>query len=236
MKGDEALNWVLAGMVVWQDMAGAFWLLGVLSVLLFNGGGLVFSAMMERRLEQRLANVTGPAAGILLLAGPLPPGLTGTPHLLTASVVLSPPLLGRLSQRLRRLIGGYSVNGVRLLEQARREALLRLREQAAKIGATVLAGVEMHHVEFGDSRAALLATGTAIVGGDSPLVSTSRRMTEAAGTLGLRPWRYLIVALGLVLALTLGATLAGDWMERRLMDGSLPWEMPAPLKAWRKGH
>ena len=61
-------------------------------------------------------------------------------------------------------------------------------------------------------------------------------MTEAAGTLGLRPWRYLIVALGLVLMLTLGATLAGDWMERRLMDGSLPWEMPAPLKAWRKGH
>lgn len=197
----------------WMDQFGAWWFVGVLLVVAVNGGLMIAGALIERRHERRLRMIAPQAAAVRLLPGPPPPTLMARPHLVAAEIVLTAPPLGRWSHRLHQIIGGYSANNHRPRERARREVLLRLREQAARIGAPLLAGVEMHHVDLGPGRTALIATGTALTPPPSAAEGVAL-VTEALGALPPRPWWHLALALSLLLAATLAASLGDELVER----------------------
>ncbi len=192
------------------DWSAPWWVVGgFLVAVLGNVGFLVTGYWMEQRRERRLHNPPADVAAILLLRGPAPPGtVTGAAHLVSASYVMSPPPIGRLSARLRSLIGGRHTNSTREVEQARREVLFRLREQAAAVGATVLAGVELNHMMLGRHRSALFATGTALCPPGPPAANTGG-MTEA---LGAEPPRSRLAVVLTVGGLVLLALL-GSWMS-----------------------
>lgn len=218
-------RWIPIGPAYWLDFADDWWLLGIAIVVLVNGGLMIAGALLERRHEKRLRTIGVEAAGILLLSGPPPPGAWGEPHVLSTAIVLTPPPLGRWSKRLHRLIGGYSRNSHRPQERARREALLRLREQAAPLGVQILAGLEMHHINIGNNRTALVATATALNAPPAP-AGPPTPLPEALGALPPRPWTQLILALAVLLLLS----VAAGWT-----DDAIEW-LGAKGLIWAKAH
>lgn len=221
------MNWIdrlppgmewLGYLINFEKMAWAddFWLAGVMLVALFNSGFILAGAWLERRHDRRLATMDAATAGVLLLTGKPPPGYTGIPTLVRTEVVMAGPPLGRISARIRSLIGGRVVTRVRDVERARREAMLRLREQAVALGAPVLAGVEYSHLGMGTGRVAVLATATALV----PVTPMTAMPTmapqappvpESRGVVSPRSRWEVAAALAILLGLALIADQTDNW-------------------------
>lgn len=251
------MNWIdrlppgmewLGYLLDFEKMAWAddFWLAGVLLVALFNSGFILAGAWLERRHDRRLATMDAATAGVLLLTGKPPPGYTGIPTLVRTEVVMANPPLGRISARIRGLIGGRIVTRVRDVERARREAMLRLREQAVALGAPVLAGVEYSHLGMSTGRVAVLATATALVPTTAPTTPPTIMPTtapqappvpESRGVVSPRSRWEVAAALAILLGLALIADQTDNWtgiiFDRVIgrIDKQGKWPPPAPSPA-----
>lgn len=138
--------------------------------LILIGGGLI-GAVQERRHFEDLARREKALAGFLLtdLKTP-PPGLQivgGT--LVTGSVVIAADHFKTFCARWRKIFGGEFRSLAKMQERARREAILRMVEEARKIGATTICNVRVETSSIGARREGqvsgceLVAYGTALI-------------------------------------------------------------------------
>lgn len=113
----------------------------------------------EKRLNKLPAVVTKIA----------PYGETSRAELVTGSVVISVDYFKRFIAGLRNLIGGRVTSYESLLDRARREAILRMKEQAEKLGAKYVFNLKLETASISQSSRGgigsieVLAYGTALI-------------------------------------------------------------------------
>ncbi|MEM7220359.1 MAG: YbjQ family protein [Pseudomonadota bacterium] len=154
--------------------------LGVFVVLL--GCGYFFGRAAENRHFASIRRREEELRDVLVFNGrELPPEAVGGGMLVTGSVVISVDYFKRVLAGLRGIFGGRITSYESLLERARREALLRMKDEAARLGAgcVVNARVETSSISQGrgDSIGSVevLAFGTAV-----GLSSVAGAATDAA--------------------------------------------------------
>ncbi len=116
---------------------------GFFSFLVLLAVGYVFGRINERkhfaaldRREQDLAHIT------ISTVKKMPEGFVAS-KFVTGNVVISIDYFKRIGAALRSLVGGQVKSYTSLLERARREAVLRMKEQARDAGATHVANVRL---------------------------------------------------------------------------------------------
>ena len=116
---------------------------GFLSFIVLLGIGFVFGRVNEAkhfraldRREEELSHIT------ISNTKKLPEGYEGS-DFVTGNVVISIDYFKRIAAALRGLVGGQIKSYTTLLERARREAALRMKEEAAAGGATHIANVRI---------------------------------------------------------------------------------------------
>ncbi len=99
--------------------------------------GYFSGRILERRHYQRIIEAESQPGQVMVFAERLPPPELSPPHtqLVMGSVVISVDYFKRFVAALRQLVGGRLNSYESLIDRARREALLRLREEAAALGA-----------------------------------------------------------------------------------------------------
>jgi len=82
---------------------------------------------------------------ILVVATKYPPAVNPPPTttLVTGSVVISIDYFKRFAASLRNLFGGPIKSYESLLDRARREAILRMKEQASSLGASMIFNIKI---------------------------------------------------------------------------------------------
>lgn len=148
------------------DSLGILWFVGV--VLL----GYVAGTINERRhfasIRQREAEMINKA---LVFNIPTVPLMAGSPQarLVAGSTVVSVDAFKRLAAKLHSFFGGRVTAYESLVDRARREAILRMREKAHELGATMIFGVRIETSSINGGNPAtttgveLIAYGTAII-------------------------------------------------------------------------
>lgn len=139
----------------------------------------LWGTLGERRHLRRLSERERDYADVLLDDLARLPRTTATglpPRLVTAEVVLAANALTTVLASIRRRFGGRIDGYRRLLERARREALVRLVEEARVAGYGAVGNVRVATVEVGGAgsggfatRVAVMAIGTAYATATSPL-------------------------------------------------------------------
>ncbi|ROQ18660.1 MULTISPECIES: YbjQ family protein [Marinimicrobium] len=99
--------------------------------------GFVSGRILERRHYQRIIEAETRPGQVMVFSERLPPPELTPPQtqLVMGSVVVSVDYFKRFIAALRLLVGGRLNSYESLIDRARREALLRLREEAAALGA-----------------------------------------------------------------------------------------------------
>ncbi|MBU2884255.1 YbjQ family protein [Gilvimarinus agarilyticus] len=99
--------------------------------------GLIFGSIAEKRHYQSIRQRERALVGILTYPQRLPPPQLPAPTtaLVVGSVVISADYFKRFIAVLRMLVGGRLDTYETLLDRARREAILRMKEQAEQLGA-----------------------------------------------------------------------------------------------------
>ena len=119
---------------------------GFLSFIVLLGVGFFFGRMNEAkhfraldRREKELSHIT------ISNTKKLPEGYEGYEgsDFVTGNVVISIDYFKRIAAALRGLVGGQIKSYTTLLERARREAVLRMKEEALQQGATHIANVRI---------------------------------------------------------------------------------------------
>jgi uncharacterized protein YbjQ (UPF0145 family) len=147
--------------------------LAVLAVVLAVAA--IAGKLVERRhlrsLRDREANCRDLTVTNLPPPGPAFPDLP--PRLVTAEVVLAVDALTAFVTRLRKHLGGRLEPHRRLLERARREAVLRLLEAAREAGYGAVTNLRVTAIDLGGrergglmTRVGIVATATAAPGSD----------------------------------------------------------------------
>ncbi len=108
---------------------------GVLLVI-----GFVFGQIAERRHYRAIRNREAKLRNLLLVQTRFPPMFTSPPRtqLVTGNVVISVDYFKVFVAGLKSLIGGRMTPYESLIDRARREAILRMKEQARELGATMI--------------------------------------------------------------------------------------------------
>lgn len=118
-------------------------LINLAIVVLLGLSGLVFGTLSERRHYRSIREREAQYRHILVFNEKRPPPLVaGQPfHLVQGSVVVSSDYFKNMAAGLRSLFGGNLKTYETLLDRARREAMLRLKQQADERGAHMVVGV-----------------------------------------------------------------------------------------------
>lgn len=109
----------------------------LLFALVLLGTGFVSGRIVEHRHYQRIIEAETRPGQVLVFSERLPPPELPAPQtqLVMGSVVVSVDYFKRFIAALRLLVGGRLNSYESLIDRARREALLRLRDEAAALGA-----------------------------------------------------------------------------------------------------
>jgi uncharacterized protein YbjQ (UPF0145 family) len=151
----------------WVDLAARGWPLGLLVLTYFTGSALEARHYRSiRRREQRSRRF----AAVTLAAPPADWPVVGS-QLVSASVVISLDYFKRFVAALRSLVGGRVRSYETLLDRARREAVLRVKEAAFERGCHAVVNLRfettrLNRAAGGDRGTAgveVLAYGTALV-------------------------------------------------------------------------
>jgi uncharacterized protein YbjQ (UPF0145 family) len=148
--------------------------LAVFIVLLMIG--LFFGRASERRHFRELAAIEDALRDIVVSSGRGPAdggGFDGA-RLVVGSVVIAEDYFKRFAAALRGLIGGRIVAYESLLERGRREAIVRMKEQARQLGATQIVNMRLETASLSEDfsgrrpmfSAEFIAYGTALVPAD----------------------------------------------------------------------
>ena len=103
--------------------------------------------------------------------GPVDEGTFRSGALVTGSVVIAEDYFKRVAAGLKSLVGGRLIAYESLLERGRREAVVRMKEQARSLGATHVVNVRLETASLSEDwsgrrplfSAELIAYGTALV-------------------------------------------------------------------------
>jgi len=141
----------------------------VLIVLLALGYG--FGRMAEKRHYQSIFTREKKYKKLLVIAAKFPPVMQPPPKttLVTGSVVISVDYFKRFLAALRNFFGGRLKSYESLLDRARREAILRMKQQADEIGANMVFNIKIETASISKGRkqtvgsVEVLAYGTALI-------------------------------------------------------------------------
>lgn len=137
--------------------------------------GYVFGRIAEKRHYKSIIKREKQYRHIAAIASRIPPQdslSTQTPdtsELVTGSVVISVDYFKRFLASLRTLIGGRVVSYESLLDRARREAILRMKEKANALGANKVFNIKLETASISKSAKGkigsveVLAYGTALI-------------------------------------------------------------------------
>lgn len=143
--------------------------------------GLVFGRLAEQRHFRELAAAERQLARILIFNERTPPagGNFRRTRLVTGSVVIAEDYFKRIAASLASLVGGRLGVYESLMDRGRREAIVRMKREARKLGATMVFNVRFETASLSEDRrqalfsAEFLAYGTALVPADVLLPPTS---------------------------------------------------------------
>lgn len=112
----------------------------VLTLLTLLALGFGFGRLAERRHYASIREREARYAGLLVFSARVPPepGRLRDSRLVLGSVVISVDYFKRFVAGLRALVGGRVTSYEGLLDRARREAVLRMKEDAARAGARLI--------------------------------------------------------------------------------------------------
>jgi len=145
--------------------------LGLFVVLLVIG--LTFGRANERRhfrelllLEQSLTDIV-----VCNGSGPVDSGTFRSSALVAGSVVIAEDYFKRVAASLKSLVGGRLIAYETLLERGRREAIVRMKEHARRLGATHVVNVRLETASLSEDwsgrrpmfSAEFIAYGTALL-------------------------------------------------------------------------
>lgn len=141
----------------------------VLVVLLLLGYS--FGQWTEKRHYQSILQREKKFQKLYVIAAKFPPISDMPPKtlLVTGSVVISVDYFKRFSASLRNLFGGRIKSYESLLDRARREAILRMKEQAASLNANMIFNIKFETASISKGRnntigsVEVLAYGTALI-------------------------------------------------------------------------
>ena len=145
--------------------------LGIFVVLL--AVGLFFGRANERRHFRELAAVEESLRDIVVCSGrgPADDGRFQSATLVVGSVVIAEDYFKRVAAALKSLIGGRLVAYESLLERGRREAIVRMKQQARHLGAVQIVNMRLETASLSEDWSAqrpmfsaeFIAYGTALV-------------------------------------------------------------------------
>lgn len=142
----------------------------VIAVVLLTVGFFSGRYLERKHYASIIARETAPGQVMVFAARLPPPDLPASAtQLVSGSVVISADYFKRFVAGLRMLIGGRLNTYESLLDRARREAILRMREEARTLGATQIFNVKLETMSIGGrspnsiSCLEVLAYGTAII-------------------------------------------------------------------------
>ena len=140
-------------------------LAGYLPFLMLLLLGLVAGSIAANRHERSLRERETALAGMLLTTLPNPVGSSAA--LVTGSTVIAFDFFRRIAIVLRKLVGGRFRMHERMMDRARREAVLRMAESARAQGAASVHNIRLISSNLGSSQSAMggcevLAYGTAV--------------------------------------------------------------------------
>lgn len=135
-------------------------------------GGLVFGKYAEKRHYRRIIAREADLNRIPAIASRYPPTDAQYDQVLVAgNVVIASDYFKRTFAALLNIFGGRQIPYETLLDRARRESVLRMKENADAVGATMIFNVKFETSSIGNQAAAsmeTLAYGTALVPRESP--------------------------------------------------------------------
>jgi len=141
--------------------------------IILGAVGFIFGRINEKKHYKSIVAREKKYRHILLFNEKLPPAhLSGQPfHLVDGSVVMSGDYFKQLIVALQSIVGGRLSSYESMLDRGRREAILRMKAEAAKKGATMIFNVRLHTSPLNDQNSGknslscieLLAYGTAWV-------------------------------------------------------------------------
>jgi uncharacterized protein YbjQ (UPF0145 family) len=107
--------------------------------------GLTFGRANERRHFRELAVLEQSLSDIVVCngRGPVDGGAFRSSALVAGSVVIAEDYFKRVAAGLKSLVGGRLIAYETLLERGRREAIVRMKEQARRLGATHVVNVRL---------------------------------------------------------------------------------------------
>lgn len=148
----------------------------VIAVVLLTVGFFSGRYLEKKHYASIIARETAPGQVMVFAARLPPPDLPASAtQLVSGSVVISADYFKRFVASLRMLIGGRLNTYESLLDRARREAILRMREEAKTLGATQIFNVKLETLSIGGrnpnsiSCLEVLAYGTAIIPRPNPM-------------------------------------------------------------------
>lgn len=133
--------------------------------------GYIFGRRAEKRHYASIMEREQLLAGVLAFSERFPPVIRPAPasSLVSGSVVISVDHFKRFVAGLKTIVGGRLTSYESLLDRARREAILRMKQQAQSMGADRIFNVKLETVSIGkNTRGSIgsvevLAYGTALI-------------------------------------------------------------------------
>jgi len=114
-------------------------------LLILLATGYTFGQLAERRHYRSIIKREQMLRDLPVIATKFPPMYKTPPRsfLVTGSVVISVDYFKRFIAALRNLIGGRVTSYESLIDRARREAILRMKEQAVQMGGKMIFNVKL---------------------------------------------------------------------------------------------
>ncbi len=145
--------------------------INLIIVLLLLVLGYVFGRLAEWRHYKRIRRREGEFSDLIVVAAKTLPPMAQAPSttLVRGSAVISVDYFKRFVSNLRKIFGGRLRTYESLLDRARREAILRMQEQAREFGASMIFNMrfETSSISKGKKDAVgtveVLAYGTAVI-------------------------------------------------------------------------
>lgn len=142
---------------------------GIFLTLILLAVGWFFGSRAEARHLAHLDREEARLSHIIvhnLRRVPTPETLQADAIMVTGNVVIAFDYFKRIAGAFRAFFGGEVLSYSRMMERARREAVIRMQDQAAKMGANAVYNVRIEFSAIGQmpkiSGAELLAYGTAV--------------------------------------------------------------------------
>jgi uncharacterized protein YbjQ (UPF0145 family) len=150
--------------------------------LVLLGLGYGFGRFAEQRHFRSIIAREKMFSRLPVIASKFPPARLPPPgtRLVCGSVVISVDYFKRFLARLRNLVGGRVRSYESLLDRARREAILRMKQEADLLGATMVFNIKLETASISKGRKKkigaieVLAYGTAIIPAVAPVIAREK--------------------------------------------------------------